>query len=534
MLKHTLLAAFMASQAFGAYLVKQTVTGGVVSIESVTHVQRDVEKKILLRDIRDAIAEKEATEAVQYQEWLLPDDQASNAIKAKARAKFFSPKIADAELREIVRQGPDENRIILTVLGDGYTLEEKEKFFQDVDRIVTDMFREVTFKSYLPLFNIYAIFVPSKDSGITDITRKETAFGLYRSPRSSKRGVMPGDTSAIERALRMVGTHTDYPIIIANDDFYGGLGGRYAITTRSMNSGSMVLRHELGHNFSNVGEEYDGGQVYSGANFSSSSRVPWGHWVEGELEVHRAKFLTGSYVWQDLFDNDFEESFSFPEANDYFFSMKLSSVGWSSSDDVAVYLNGEQLELEGVFTEDRSFFTTKNVSLSTGKHTIRVEDKNRDGDNVLAYANGYAYPLSYNFTPGLVGAFNVFDESGRERGYRPTHKQCLMRDMRSKVFCPVDQENIWIRFLDKVQIIDDVVLGQQVEVMTPRLPNLDYRWYKSGFWGRGEELVEHRGKKSLDKAALSPGKYEVEASFSTPEIRLDTKKIAGSKKFEIR
>ena len=49
---------------------------------------------------------------------------------------------------------------------------------------------------------------------------------------------------------------------------WGGLGGRYAITTRSLTSGSMVLRHELGHNFSNVGEEYDGGQVYSGANFS--------------------------------------------------------------------------------------------------------------------------------------------------------------------------------------------------------------------------------------------------------------------------
>ena len=41
---------------------------------------------------------------------------------------------------------------------------------------------------------------------------------------------------------------------VRSEQRYGGLGGRYAITTRSKNSGSMVLRHELGHNFGNVGE----------------------------------------------------------------------------------------------------------------------------------------------------------------------------------------------------------------------------------------------------------------------------------------
>lgn len=534
MLRFVICAYIAISSAFGAYIVKQTVQNGEVKLESAEKIEKSVSKKILLKDLREFIAEKDETAQVKYQEWLIPEDRAAGMVKNLANAKAMSPNFPNSEVREIVKQGPDSNRIILTILGDGYTLAEKEKYFQDVERIVNDLFREVTFKSYLPLFNIYAVFTPSQESGITDLVSKNTAFGLFRSPRGSKRGIMPGDRSEIERALDMVGSYTDYPIIIANDDYYGGLGGRYAITTRSENSGSMVLRHELGHNFSNVGEEYDGGQVYSGANFSSTSRVPWKHWVEGELEVHRAKFLTGSYVWQSLSEQDFEETFRFPESEGYFFSMKLSSVGWSGENDVKVYLDGNELELDGVYTKDRSFFHTKNVDLREGSHVIKVEDHSGDGDNVLAYANGYAFPKDYNFAYGKVGAFNVFDSGGRQRGYRPTHKQCLMRDMRSKVFCPVDQENIWLRFLNKVDVIDHVKVGEKVSVLTPKLPNLEYRWFKKSFWSGREELTRFRGMRSIPAQDLEPGKYEVEAGFSTSEIRKQTNKTADSKEFEIR
>jgi hypothetical protein len=123
-------------------------------------------------------------------------------------------------------------------------------------------------------FNVYAVFVPSKVSGIGDGSPKDTAFRLYRDPAGSKRGIMPGNESALVRAMNMAPA-TDYPIVLANDDYYGGLGGRWAISTRSRATGLMVLRHELGHNFGEVGEEYDNGYVYRGANASRSIRVPW-------------------------------------------------------------------------------------------------------------------------------------------------------------------------------------------------------------------------------------------------------------------
>lgn len=507
--------------AHAAFKIKKLVTKNKANIVSVEKVETKVSERVLLRNIREMIAERVPTPEVIYQEELIPDSVADENLKAMAYKKNLTTYIAGSEVREIIKQGKDSNRIILTVLGDGYTEAEREKFFEDVDRIVGDLFREVTFKSYLKLFNIYAVFVPSRDSGITDMTQKDTAFGLYRSPRGSKRGIMPGNRSAIEKALDLAPAAADYPIIIANDDFYGGLGGRYAITTRSHNSGSMVLRHELGHNFSNVGEEYDGGQVYSGANFSSSSNVSWGHWINGATEVHKAKFLTGSYVWQDLFKENFSKSFDFPEDTNYFYSLKLSSVGWEHADDVHVYLDGQRLELDGVYTEDRSFFYTKNVDLSKGTHKIEVKDHSKDGNNVLAYANGYAYPKSYNFNAGVIGAFNVFDSNGSERGFRPTHDDCLMRDMRSMVFCPIDQENIWLRFFKKMNLIESVEdTGTHLKINLLDLgQSVSVKWYKKSFWGQEDELTQLDGRVNVKKSELKSGKYLIQAITTHPEVK---------------
>jgi hypothetical protein len=66
-------------------------------------------------------------------------------------------------------------------MGDGYTLEERERFFSDIRRLTEDMWTGSTFASTRPLFNVWAVFKPSKDSGIgVGGTPKNTAFGLYR------------------------------------------------------------------------------------------------------------------------------------------------------------------------------------------------------------------------------------------------------------------------------------------------------------------------------------------------------------------
>jgi len=214
------------------------------------------------------------------------------------------------------------------------------------------------------------------------------------------------------------------------------------------------------------------------------------------------------------------ESFNFPDSDDYFFSLKLSSVGWENDGDVHVYLDGKRLELDGVYTEDRSFFYTKNTDLQKGNHTIEIKDHSRDGNNVLAYANGYAYPKNYNFNAGVIGAFNVFDSSGNQRGYRPTHHDCLMRDMRSKVFCPVDQENIWFRFFKKINLIEKVkVTDTKISLDLFKIGKVETKWFKKSFWGSEDELTHLENKTEINKSDLTSGKYIIKAYWSHPEIK---------------
>jgi len=529
--------SLLSLSANSAYLVKKTIKNNKENIISVKEIDLKIRKIKVLKSIRESISEKVKTENTIYKEILYPKNLLPKSLETKLIPKNQKTFWAGSEVRKISGSTKDTNRITITILGDGYTEAEKNKYFDDVNRIVDDMFKEVTFKSYLPLFNIYAVFTPSAESGITDLQTKRTAFDLYRSPRGSKRGVMPGNRSAIERALELVDVHTDYPIIIANDDFYGGLGGRYAITTRSLTSGSMVLRHELGHNFSNVGEEYDGGQVYSGANFSRSTDVPWKHWNNydgGKIHVHKAEFLTGAYIWQDLGLKDYSVKFNFPYKSGYSYDLKISSVGWETEQDVKVELDGKELELDGVFTSDRSFFRTKKVAIHDGEHLLTIKDHARDGNNVLAYANGYAYPDSYDFTYGKVGAFNVFDENQNERGYRPTHNQCLMRDMRSKIFCPVDQESIWLRFLGRISLIDSVKENNKVySIETLPVGVQTIKWFEIERRNR-VELVQFRDKKIADFSNINRGKFEVEVSMKHPEIRIETEETTDIYEFKIR
>lgn len=465
-----------------------------------------------------------------FKETWYSEDSLPLALQAQAATliEMHSKAIEGAEVRTIVEQGPHKNRINLTILGDGYTEAEKEKFFKDVTRIKDDLFGVSTFSTYLPLFNVYAVFVPSKDSGITDLTTKNTAFGLYRTPKGSKRAIMPGNTLALERAISMVPVRTDYPIVIANDDFYGGLGGRYAITTRSLESGSMVLRHELGHNFGNVGEEYDGGQVYSGANSSRSTDVTWKAWLTGGMKAHESLYLSGAYVWQSLSEAPTKIDFKFPEPSaqgDYQPSVLLSTVGWSSADDVRVYLNGTVQKLKGVYTKDRSFFEIEfSSSLAPGKHSLEIRENIADGDNVLAFANVYANSATYDSSDKTIAAYPTYFAPGKPSGFRPTHETCLMRNMRSPKFCSVDLENMWKRFLYRISFLDSVSVDRgtkKVTLRTANLKGLQATWYKVNT--RGEKVIVAGLKDKLEATfdeLTGAGKFHVRVEFKTPEVRV--------------
>ena len=77
----------------------------------------------------------------------------------------------------------------------------------------------------------------------------DNPFGLYRDG-TELRGIYCSKPQNARDACRLTGPHScDFPTLIGNDAYYGGLGGEFTISTKSKTSGSVVLRHEMGHNF---------------------------------------------------------------------------------------------------------------------------------------------------------------------------------------------------------------------------------------------------------------------------------------------
>lgn len=143
------------------------------------------------------------------------------------------------EIQNIISSGDPENRIDVVFMGDGYTKDERSKFFSDINRLVDEMWNGETFKPVLPMFNIWALFIPSKDSGITYMQyKKDTVFGLTRDG-NELRGIMPNKAFIARQICAKLGAKCDYPSIIGNDPFYGGLGGEFVISTASPKTGTV-------------------------------------------------------------------------------------------------------------------------------------------------------------------------------------------------------------------------------------------------------------------------------------------------------
>jgi hypothetical protein len=536
-----LVAMFLASNAWSSWKVQAVRKASGLEILNYRQVELPVtSSKKLMTKIPFLLHEDAPPSPEVFEEYLYSEEGFS-------LAGFSSEEVAGqadwpgSEVRSLVSQGPVQNRINLTIVGDGYTMAEKAKFFADAQRITDDLFQGQTFAGYLPLFNVNAVFVPSSQSGLGDGRPKDTALKLYRDPPGSKRGVMPGDVDAAERAIALAPA-TDYPILLANDDYYGGLGGRYAITTRSPLSGTVVLRHELGHNFGAVGEEYDGGYVYTGANHSPSSNVSWSHWVEGTLKINESLNLGGEYMWKNLSAGPIRMDFDFPAPGpkgEYLLNIYFSSVGWEGPNAVTAALDGKRLLYNGHFTDDRNFYEilpARNVV--PGPHSLQFTENSKDGDNVLAFTRVYALENDYDLTPNKIDAFSSFHSEGHRIGYRPTHDSCLMRNMLLPRFCSVDLENMWQRFLDRVNLIDDVAVSdtggeKTVKLVTPPLQGLEVRWYVSGPRDQWREIASRRDLRSWNAEKHETGLMKVRVEFKTPEVRSYTPSFVRERIFSL-
>eukprot|EP00736_Rhodelphis_marinus_P002814 Rmarinus@m.20450 len=447
------------------------------------------------------------------------------------------------EVIEIVKTGDPSNRIDVVFMGDGYDATEREAFLEDMTRLKDDMWGDTTFETYLPLFNVWAVYRPSTDSGIGVGGRPlDTAFGLYRDG-TELRGIYCSKPNAARDACKSTGPNAcDFPSLIGNDDYYGGLGGEFAISTKSETSGTVVLRHEFGHNFGNVGEEYDGGSVYSGANSAPNLDVAknkWGVWLSdaAEFKSEESQIRVQDYAWYDLAKGPYKIDFeSDGKYNKWF--MRFTASGVEYDDTFQVSLDGEVLEWHSHGNLDRGFHEYLVLEgLSAGPHQLVFEQLKPPTSEMIRQLCSitlieYKDEPDFHFGDEFTGAYRTWNVYNKMIGYRPNNERCLMRNMTSTAFCDVCVENMWLQFFARMRVIDDVEVendGTMTHFHLSLVPLADLRdtpregeKYHVEWTHNGRPVVMLQDKYDFVLPSLeAAGSWSVTARFETPEVRQD-------------
>ncbi|VDB91819.1 unnamed protein product [Peniophora sp. CBMAI 1063] len=468
---------------------------------------------------------------------------------SNTQAILRAPPTAEVEVppmdvRLISGSGSSDNRVHLTFFSDGYVPEEEGQFFDDVRFLVEAIARNQTFYTVAPLLNFWAAYTPSKESGVgSHGTPLDTPFGLYR-PGTELRGVLWSKPEVARAACDSLRTKCDYPVFVGNDRLYGGMNGEFVTITPSPVNGPLVLRHELGHNIIDAGEEYDGGDAdeYFGVNTAPSveQTLPWEHWLTSSPadgsrpRAERVVMPLQDYAWTML-NTSSAWSTTFVSAGSYARHLvRFSLSGLPHSDALNVLIDGEDIgwkAKEDLGLDRWHYDIYRDVSLPGGSHqiTFKLNDATLEGHAQLCSLEilEYGHPNEFNATPGFYGAFPTFDSSNMTR-LRPTNEDCLMRITNEPQFCSVCIEDLWMSLLSRVDPIDaatatcTLVEGSTdkwTRILALDLVDLSQRGTYVSEWKRNGVAVDvWANRTTVEVAGDEEGKFEVFVQFSTEEI----------------
>lgn len=217
-------------------------------------------------------------------------------------SQTISSQIFDVET--IKFEGDDDKRINLVILGDGYQESELDQFITDATSFTTEMFSQSPFVEYSDYFNVYAIKVPSNESGadhpgtatnvsepLTPITSVDTYFNStfdgFGFHRLLFYGIdWPSSNAARLKIISVLADNFpayDSALILVNSTVYGGSGGEFPMSSMAPSANEIAI-HELGHSLFNLLDEYypGDGRLREDINATQESDpglIKWKNWL---------------------------------------------------------------------------------------------------------------------------------------------------------------------------------------------------------------------------------------------------------------
>ncbi len=184
--------------------------------------------------------------------WSVPIDPESRFVNP-------APLAPEGNVWAVFESGAPTEKVDLVLLGEGYTAGEMDKFHSDVKRLVGRLFETEPFKSRRSDFNVWAIDLPSEESG----ANRPHVGQFRRTPVSAEYNIFDSERYLLtfdNRRLRDVLSAAPYEFveILVNEEQYGG-GGIFnfqATTAVGTEFADYVFVHEFGHHFAGLADEY--------------------------------------------------------------------------------------------------------------------------------------------------------------------------------------------------------------------------------------------------------------------------------------
>jgi hypothetical protein len=209
----------------------------------------------------------------------------------------FPAKAQTYHVDTVIYNGPIEKYINLVFLSEGFKESEFAAFKTSVQKSGSNFLNVSPFSEYRNYFNVFAINVPSKESG-SDHPRTapdcppesehpklvvDTYFNSTFDSNNIHRLLVSNNYSGINSVIMNNFPLFDMNIMLVNTIYYGGSGGSTSIASLHSATNEVVM-HESGHTFAALGDEYWAGDGYAGEKVNMTKEtnpqlVKWKNWL---------------------------------------------------------------------------------------------------------------------------------------------------------------------------------------------------------------------------------------------------------------